>query len=275
MSVYNEDWKNQIVHRLSILLLILTVITSLLDLFYPPIFHKETLSSQAQVMGQDLVNLFLGVPALALSLIYSKKGSIKARIILVGVLAYLAYTFLSYGVLFKLNPGFLVYTADFAVSLYATLLAIAGLEIDKLKIKTTEKTRRNAQYSMILVILIIIFLWSPDLAAYYLQVETPTVITQDGFHTLIIPFQDLSIILPLTLLTIWLLRREKAWGYILTPIILVKVFSIAVAVLGMIAVMYYYGTPLSIPQIVVFLFGGLVIACYIRSYMKNIQIQPS
>jgi hypothetical protein len=275
MSKDNEDWKTQIVHKLSVVLLFLTVITSLLDLFYPPIFSKETLSSQAQVMGQDLINLFLGVPALALSLYYSKKGSIKSRIILIGVLAYLAYTFLSYGVLFKLNPGFIIYSADFAVSLYATLLAIAGLEIDRLKIKTTEKTRKNAQYSMILVILIIIFLWSPDLAAYYLQGEIPAAITQDGFHTLIIPFQDLSIILPLTLLTIWLLRREKEWGYILTPIILVKVFSIAVAVLGMIAVMYYYGAPLSIPQVGIFLLGGLVIAIYIRSYMKNIQIQSS
>jgi len=275
MSKDNEDWKTQIVHKLSVVLLFLTVITSLLDLFYPPIFYHETLSSQAQVMGQDLINLLLGVPALALSLYYSKKGSIKSRIILIGVLAYLAYTFLSYGVLFKLNPGFIIYSADFAVSLYATLLAIAGLEIDRLKINTTEKTRRNAQYSMILVILIIIFLWSPDLAAYYLQGEIPAAITQDGFHTLIIPFQDLSIILPLTLLTIWLLRREKAWGYILTPIILVKVFSIAVAVLGMIAVMYYYGAPLSIPQVGIFLLGGLVIAMYIRSYMKNIQIQSS
>ncbi|MBD3207392.1 hypothetical protein GF319_13755 [Candidatus Bathyarchaeota archaeon] len=243
-----------------------------MDLFYSPIFSKETLSSQAQVVGQDLVNLFLGVPALAISLIYSKKGSIKSRIILIGVLAYLAYTFLSYGVLFKLNPGFILYTADFAVSLYATLLAIAGFEIDKYKIKSDEKTRKNAQYSLIFVILIIILLWTPDLVLYYLEGVVPQAITQEGFHTLIIPFQDFSIILPLALLTIWLLRNERGWGYVLAPLLLVKVFSIAVAVIGMIIVMSYYGTPLNITQVGIFSLSGLIISCYINSYLKNIEI---
>jgi hypothetical protein len=273
VDIGNEDWKTRVAYNLSLGLLVLTVITSLLNLFYTPIFYKETLSSQAQVVGQDLVNLFLGVPALALSMYYSKKGSIKAKIILIGVLAYFAYTFLSYGVLFKLNPGFIVYTADFAFSLYATLLAMAGLNLEGFHVRASPGTRRNAQIVMVLVIIIMLILWTPDLAAYYLQGRIPSAITQEGFHTLIIPFQDLSIILPLTILTIWLIRREKVWGYILAPIILVKVFSIAVAVIGMILVMYIYGTPLDITQIGIFFGAGLVISCYIRRYLKNLEIK--
>ncbi|MFP3951895.1 MAG: hypothetical protein ACLFVP_07155 [Candidatus Bathyarchaeia archaeon] len=183
------------------------------------------------------MNLFLSVPTLALSLYHSRKGSVKARIVLLGVLAYFAYTFLSYGVLFKLNPGFIFYTAAFALSLYATLLNLAGFNIGDITIGAPDETGRRTQYALVIVVLIMFFLWIPDLATYYLWGQTPTAISAEGFHTLVLPFQDFSIIPPLTLLTIWLVRRDMAWGYVLAPVILVKVFSIAMAVIGMIIVM--------------------------------------
>jgi hypothetical protein len=101
------------------------------------------------------------------------------------------------------------------------------------------------------------------------------VISEDGFHTLIFPFQDFSIILPLTILTIWLIRRDGKWGYILTPVILVKVFSIAVAVIGMIITMSYYGTPASIPQVIIFSVASLVVGSYLRNYFRKIDIKES
>jgi hypothetical protein len=251
------------------------LLVSLLDLFYPPIFYNETLSSKAQVIGQDIVNIILAAPALALSLHYSREGSVKSRIILLGVQAYLAYTFLSYGVLFKLNQGFLFYTAAFGISLYSTLLNLAGFKIERIKIDASKGTRRSTRYAMVFVILVMIFLWSPDLVTYYIRNEVPSVISEDGFHTLILPFQDFSIILPLTVLDIWLIRRDDKLGYILTPVILVKVFSIAVAVIGMIVTMSYYGTPASVPQVIIFAVASLVIGFYLWNYFRNIEIKES
>jgi hypothetical protein len=269
------DWKTDLSYKLSYVLVIFTLLVSLLDLFYPPIFYNETLASKAQVIGQDVVNIILAAPALALSLYYSREGSVKSRIILLGVQAYLAYTFLSYGVLFKLNQGFLFYTTAFGISLYSTLLNLAGFKIEDLEINASEGKRRSTQYAMVFVILIMIFLWSPDLVAYYIRNEVPSVISEDGFHTLIFPFQDFSIILPLTVLAIWLIRKDDKLGYILTPVILVKVFSIAVAVIGMIVTMSYYGTPASIPQVIIFAVASLVIGFYLWNYFKNIEIKES
>lgn len=265
-------WKTGLAYKLSVGAIILTLIVSLLDLFYPPIFLKETVSAKAQVIGQDLVNLLLGAPALALSMYYTMHGSVKARIVWLGVLAYLAYTFLSYAVLFKLNPGFLAYTAAFAFSLYATLLNLAGFNMEQLEIGTSKETIRRTQYALALILLIIFLLWTPDIVTYYVQGEIPATISADGFHTLVIPFQDFGILLPLTILTIWLLQKELTLGYILAPVILVKAFSIAVAVVGMIVFMYLSGIPASLPQVVIFLVGGLVIGLYMRSYLNKIQI---
>lgn len=268
----NKDWKTGLSYKLSLGVVILTIAISLIDLLYPPIFLKETTSAKAQVIGQDLVNLILGVPALLYSMSYARRGSIKARLIWLGVLAYYAYTYLSYGVLFKLNPGFILYTAAFAFSLYATLLNLAGLNIDKLEIESNETTRQRTQYVLGLIIVIIALLWTPDLATYYLQGGTPAAITSEGFHTLIIPFQDYSILLPLTILTIWLLQKQETTGYILAPVILVKAFSIAVAVAGMIIFIQIAGTPANLYQIIIFLLGGTLIGLYLRNYLKNLHI---
>jgi hypothetical protein len=267
------DWKTELSYKLSVGLLILTIVISLVDLLYPPIFVNETISSKAQVIGQDLVNLLFGVPALDISMRKARKGNLKARLIWLGILAYFAYTFLSYGVLFKLNPGFLLYTAGFGLSLYATLLNLGGIEFEKLVIKTNNKTRNNAQYIICFIIILIVLLWSPSIVSYYLYDQMPTSVTQDGFHTLIIPFQDFSILLPLAALTIWLVRKDEALGYIIVPVILIKTFSIAIAVLGMIVFMHLSGVPAILSQVLIFTIASLALGLYERSYLANIEIK--
>ncbi|UCD44526.1 MAG: hypothetical protein JSV27_10450 [Candidatus Bathyarchaeota archaeon] len=270
-----KDWRTALSYKLSLGVVALTLIVSLIDLLHPPIFLKETASAKAQVIGQDLVNLALGIPALIASMDRSRRGSYKARMIWLGLLAYFAYTFLSYAVLFKLNPGFLAYTAAFGLSLYATLLNLSGMDVDRLDVDVTPSVRKWTPYSMMLILIIIAILWSPDVTTYYTAGTIPPSITVDGAHTLIIPFQDYAIVLPLTLLTAWLAYRGETLGFILAPVVLVKALSIALAVLGMIVAMQYYGTPAILGQVIVFVIGSLIVGAYTRHYLSGIEIRES
>jgi hypothetical protein len=137
-----KDWKTGLSYKLSLGVAVITIIVSLMNLLYAPILLKETASARAQVIGQDLVNLILGVPVLYLSMNHSERGSLKARTIWLGLLAYFAYTFLSYCVIFKLNQGFLVYTAAFGLSFYATLLNLAGINTDRLEVDASPSVRK-------------------------------------------------------------------------------------------------------------------------------------
>ena len=269
------DWKTDLSYKLSLGVVAMTILVSLMDLLYAPIFIKETASARAQVIGQDLVNLFLGVPALYLSMSRSRRGSLKARTIWLGLLAFFAYTFLSYCVIFELNKGFLLYTAAFGLSLYATLLNLAGMSVDRLEVEASPSIKKWAPYSMVLILIIIALLWTPDILNYYTTGNLPAAITVDGVHTLIIPFQDFSIVMPLALITMWLIRRGERWGYILAPVVLVKALSIALAVLGMIAFMQISGTPTNLGQAMVFVIGAAVIGAYTRSYFKGLEITTS
>ncbi len=87
--------------------------------------------------------------------------------------------------------------------------------------------------------------------------------------------EDDAIVLPLVLLTAWLARRGENLGYILAPVVLVKALSIALAVLGMIVAMQYYGTPVVLGQVMVFVFGSLIIGAYTRHYLSGIEIRDS
>jgi len=269
----DENWETKLGYKLALGVVAVTVFISLLDLLHAPIFMRETASTKAQVLGQDIVNLVLGVPAMLYALQLSRKGSLKARTALIGLMAYLAYTFLSYNILFKLNDGFLLYTAGFGLSLYATLLNMAGLDVKNLSITASPSAKKWTPMVMAFILLIVVVLWTPDIAYYYSTGEYPPRIIEEGVHTLAIHFQDLSIVAPLALLTAWLIRKDENMGYVLAPVLLVKALSIALAVLGMITVMHLSGTPAAIGEIMVFVVGALVIGGYTMRYYKGIEMR--
>src|SRR5450432_4180182 len=83
-----------IVLALSLLLAVLIIITSCLGLFVPEMYTRETPNWQAQSIGQDIVNLFLVVPALIISSLLAYYKNKKALLLRPGVLLYLIYTFI-------------------------------------------------------------------------------------------------------------------------------------------------------------------------------------
>jgi len=269
----NDNWKTELGYKFATGVAVITVLISLLDIFHAPIFLRETASTRAQVIGQDIVNLFIGVPATLYAIYLSKKESLKARTALIGIMAFFAYTFLSYNILFKLNDGFLLYTAGFGFSLYATLLNIAALDMNKLRIEASSSVRKWALVLMGFILLVVIVLWTPDIIYYYTTGLHPERIIADNVHTLAIHFQDLSIVVPLAVITAWLIRNDEKTGYVLAPIILVKALSISLGVLGMITVMHLSGIPAVIGEIMIFVIATLVLGRYTLSFYKGIQME--
>lgn len=269
----NKNWKRDLGYKLATGVVVITVLISLLDILYAPIFISETVSTKAQVIGQDIVNLVIGVPATIYALHLSKRGSLKARTALIGILAFFAYTFLSYNILFKLNFGFLLYTAGFGVSLYATLLNIAALDMNELHIEANPSVRKWTLVLMGFILLVVIVLWTPDIVYYYTTGLYPERMIADDVHTLAIHFQDLSIVVPLALMTAWLIRNDEKMGYLLAPIILVKALSIGLGVLGMITVMHLFGVPAGTGEIAIFVITTFVLGRFTLRFYKGTRME--
>lgn len=267
-----ENWQTETGHKLAQATTALALIIALVDIYHAPIFIRETVSIMAQVIGQDIVNLSVSVPATLYTLKLSRNGSLKARTVLAGIMAYYTYTFLSYVILFKLNDGFLLYTAAVATSLYGTLLLLAGFNTETIQVNASEATKQYTPFVLGFIILVVVVLWTPDLVYFYTTGLHPERIIADNIHTLAIHFQDLALVVPLSLLTIWILRKDEKMGYILAPILLVKAMSIGLAVLGMITVMLYMGTPAAIGEIMIFIVATVVLGVYTVTYYRGIEL---
>jgi hypothetical protein len=80
----------------------------------------------AQAIGQDFVTLTVALPSLVVAAILAGRGSGGGRLIWLGVLTYLVYTYAIYAFATRFNSLFLVYVALLGCSLYEMLPAGAS-----------------------------------------------------------------------------------------------------------------------------------------------------
>lgn len=73
------------------------------------LYRHMTADVAIQGIAQDYITLFLAIPLLLLSLIWSRRGSLKGRFILAGTIGYIFLTYLFYTNMVIYNQLFLVY----------------------------------------------------------------------------------------------------------------------------------------------------------------------
>ena len=81
------------------------------------VYRFNSLAVAAEGVGWDSVTLFVVVPILAAALLGVWRGSMRAALLVAGILAYFAYQYLEYATFLAYGPLFLVYVAIFALSL--------------------------------------------------------------------------------------------------------------------------------------------------------------
>src|SRR6185503_15481814 len=88
------------------------------------LYSYDTVSSAAQMQGNDLIALVVGLPLLVISTGLAFRGSVRGRLLLTGTMGFFLYTYLSMSMLTAYNVLFLVYVALFTMSLYAFILCM-------------------------------------------------------------------------------------------------------------------------------------------------------
>ena len=92
------------------------------------LYYYDTVSSAAQIEGNDIITLVVGLPLLVVSTWVAFKGSLRSQLILTGTLGFFLYTYMSMSMLAAYNALFLVYVALFALSLYAFILSMLSFD---------------------------------------------------------------------------------------------------------------------------------------------------
>lgn len=236
------------------------------------LYKNDSLSVVAQGQASDFVTLFLAIPLLIFSLIKALKQSFKGSLLLIGTLAYFFYTYVSYTFLWTYNNLFIVYVALMSMSLFALILSIQTIDLNKLPSKFSNKlpVELLSAYQFFIAVMIGM-LWIGKIITSLLTNTPP--IGLEHYTTLVIQAMDLGFVVPLAFLSGYLLLKKKPYGYLLTSIIVLKGISMLTSITAMILNMMISGIEVSIIELSLFttldLLGGLMLVLFLREIKED------
>ncbi len=235
----------------SLTTLLLTTVATSVGLLVPN-FYRDHPVLLPQIYGQDLLTLVVGVPALAISLYYANRGSLRGYVVWLGVTGYLLYTYASYAFMTAFNELYLVYTTLVWLTLFTFVGGMARLDAATLKQDLDEASVRPYVAFQLSLAVLVSLLWFSEILPATLSGTTPASIAEPGLPTSVIYSLDLGIIVPAFALTAYWLWNRRAWGYAFTAVLLVKIATLGGAVLAMVGYMILDGQSVRLPQILIF-----------------------
>jgi len=221
---------------LSFPLAVILAIACLGGLFLPSTYAGDTRMQAALGIGNDAGNLVVIVPVLVIGAILALRGSVAARLVWMGTLAYLFYDFLNYALAIHFNSMFLVYCGVLGLSFYA--LAASGLALPIPETARRYGPRTPVKITAIVLLLmgmVTVFHWLWEIILALLAGRVPQAVHDSGRLTEAVAVLDLAFGVPAFVIAAILLLRRKPLGFVLGPIVLtfLALSSLVLAPMGM------------------------------------------
>lgn len=215
--------------------------------------YRDTTSFMAQAVGQDLVSLAVVLPALIICAVLAIRGSERARLLWLGILVYLVYSYAIAAFNVRFNRLFLVYVALFGSSLYAVIGGIATTDLRRIKALFGERTPVKP-VGIFLAVLVIFyyFAWLREVVPATITGDVPQSVTNVNLPTNAVHVLDMAWMLPAMGLTAVWLWRKRALGYTLAGALLTFVPLMGLAVMTMTVFMRRYDQVVAIEQAAIF-----------------------
>lgn len=237
----------------TVTILVLSVAGTLLGLLRPG-FYSDPYALVYQAYGQDAVTLGFVTPLLAVGLWLARRGSLRGYLLWLGALAYLLYTYAVYAVITQFNVFFLGYIALFGLSLYTLVGGLLQLNPDVVERRLEASLRIRPMVGFLVVMgVLVALLWLAEVVPAMVAGTKPASAADVGLPANVVHVLDLGVLIPAMFITAHWLRQRRAWGYVLPGVLFVKLTSIGLAILAMIAWLTVEGEPVPTAQIVVFI----------------------
>lgn len=205
--------------RLSWVAVFLMALQAALGLAFPQVY-RDVAWIKATWFANDLVTLVIGAPLLAASLVFVRRGSLRAQLLWPGMLAFSVYNYLFYLTGAELNGFFPLFVSVEVISAAAFILVLAGMDVDAIVARFSARTpvRTVAAYLAFTGAGLAIG-WIAQWAAYIFAGIVPSA-GAEAFA--VIATADLTMVVPLAIVSAFLLWRRRPWGYVLGSISAIK-----------------------------------------------------
>lgn len=221
------------------------------------IYAWNALPVVSEGIGWDLVTLLLVVPAAFASIAVAARGSLRAALILAGLLAYFVYQYAEYAMFWATGPLYPLHVATFALAICALALVLAGLDLTELEARAGARFPQRGVIALSVVMIVLLFgLWLPTVIRVSIGGDVQG--TLNGAQTLVVPAFDLGLLVPLGAWTAALAWRRARAGLVLGSIVVVKAVAMPLAIVAMLIVEAVTTGALQLPPIVIFLAVALL-----------------
>ena len=241
-----------------------TIHGQLISIYGRGIYQNMSAEVAVQGIAHDYVTLFAGIPLLIIALFWTQKGSYRGRYLLAGVLGFFFITYLFYMLMETYNPLFLAYVVLTSLSFFALFLTLNSIELKGID----NLFRENALVKFIGGYLI---LQAGLIALLWLSIVIPplldgTIIPRQVEHytTLVVQGLDLSLLLPIAIVTGVLLLKKRPFGYLIAPVFMIFLALLMTALTGKIISQILIGVNTGPALILIPLMNIVTIVCAIE-----------
>lgn len=205
---------------LSILVVVLLVVAASAGIFVSGLYH-DTSSIVSTDRGSDLFTLIAVVPALAASIYYSRRGSLRAQIVWLGLIAWVAYNYVIYSYGVNFTRVSLVYVAIMSLAIFTLVVVIRRVDTALLGSQfQPSMPRRVVAVYLWLVAAVFSLLWLTDTIPASLSGSTPARLAALHATSNPVEINDLAIIIPALVVAGILTWRRRPSGYLMAGILL-------------------------------------------------------
>ena len=178
------------------------------------IYAWNALPVVSEGVGWDLVTLVLAVPGALLAAAGMARGSYRATLVALGLLVYFLYQYAEYAMFWAIGPLYPLHVLLAALSLSATALLVAGLDVAGAARRFGPTFPRRAVAGLgIFMVVVLSALWLPTVWRVVVGGEVQGLL--NGGSTLVVPAFDLGFLVPLGVFTAVAAWRRLPAGYIL------------------------------------------------------------
>ena len=203
---------------LSIMGAILAVAGNVIALSFGSIYSRLTPVFLPQAMAQDIANLAIVAPAWLILATLALRGSLRAFLLWLGVLAFTVYNYVIYMFSVPFGPLFLLWIAVFALSLYSVIGGVSSADHEAIRLSfTSQRAVKVAAWFLIITGVLFALLWLSEDVPALMAGKTPQSVIDAGLPTNPVHVLDLAFFLPAVIITGALLLKRRALAYTLAP----------------------------------------------------------
>ena len=267
----NQHFKTVTV--LTIILAVALAVVSYCGAFIPATYERDAASMAAQGMGQDMVDLFLVVPLLIIFLIWMRRESKTAFFLFGGTVFYILYSFVIYTFGVHFNRLFLLYCLILGLSFYIFVLFLHDLNHrDVENWFGSHVPVRPLGIYMIVIAAMFYLLWLKDTVPAVLGNTVPASVSDYGLLVNPVHVIDMALALPGLVITAFLLMKKKKLGYILTPVLMVFVVILAVALAAMVVMLKIKNISEDLSIAAIFIVLALISTAFLYVFLRPMKV---